>query len=164
MIRHSRLLNLLALLIIPATLFSTPLQDRANDVRVNAWVKPDKIKRGRTVQANVEMDIPKGLHVQSNRPLDKYLVATKLDIEVPTGVRVSTAIYPRPLLTNLKFAKGKKVSVFEGKALIRFNVTVPSSYSGSSAEIKGRLRFQACTDDACFAPITREVKMWINIE
>jgi hypothetical protein len=162
MIRHSRLL-ILALLIIPATLFSTPLQDRANDVRVNAWVKPDKIKRGRTVQANVEMDIPKGLHVQSNRPLDKYLVATKLDIEVPKGVRASTPIYPRALLTNLKFAKGK-VSVFEGKALIRFNVTVPSSYSGSSAEIKGRLRFQACTDDACFAPITREVKMWVNIE
>jgi len=132
MIRHSRLLNLLALLIIPATLFSTPLQDRANDVRVNAWAKPDKIKRGRTVQANVEMDIPKGLHVQSNKPLDKYLVATKLDIEVPKGVRVSTPIYPRPVLANLKFAKGK-VSVFEGKALIRFNVTVPPGYSGKSA-------------------------------
>ena len=163
MIKYSRLLNLLALLLIPATLYSTPLPDRANDVRVNAWVKPDKIKRGRTVQANVEMDIPKGLHVQSSRPLDKYLVATKLDVEAPTGVKVSAPMYPRPLTQQLNFSK-KPVSVYEGKPVIRFNVTVPASYSGNSAEIKGRLRFQACTNDACFPPVTREVKMWVNIE
>ena len=163
MIKYSRLLNLLALLLIPATLYSTPLPDRANDVRVNAWVKPDKIKRGRTVQGNVEMDIPKGLHVQSNKPLDKYLVATKLDVEAPPGVKVSAPTYPRALMQKLNFSKNT-VAVYEGKALIRFNVTVPASYSGNSAEIRGRLRFQACTNDACFAPVTREVKMWVNVE
>lgn len=163
MIKHSRLFSLFALLLIPATLYSTPLPQSANDVKVDAWVKPDKIKRGRSVQGNVQMDIPKGLHVQSNRPLEKYLIATKLEIEAPRGVRVSAPIYPRAVVQNLSFAKGK-VSVFEGRALIRFNVTVPASYTGNSAEIKGRLRFQACTDDVCFAPVTREVKMWVNLQ
>ena len=163
MIKHSRLFSLFALLLIPATLYSTPLPQSANDVKVDAWVKPDKIKRGRSVQGNVQMDIPKGLHVQSNRPLEKYLIATKLEIEAPKGVRVSAPIYPRAVVQNLSFAKGK-VSVFEGRALIRFNVTVPASYTGNSAEIKGRLRFQACTDDVCFAPVTREVKMWVNLQ
>ena len=163
MIKHSRLFSLLALLLIPATLYSTPLPQSANDVKVNAWVKPDRIKRGRVVQGNVEMDIPKGLHVQSNKPLEKYLIATYLAIEAPKGVKVSAPVYPRAINQTVKFSKSK-VAVFEGKALIRFNVTVPASYSEKSAEIRGRLRFQACNDDVCFAPVTREVKMWVNID
>ena len=109
------------------------------------------------------MEIPSGLHVQSNKPLDKYLVPTKLDIDAPQGVRVGGIIYPRPLMRKLKFSKNQ-VAVYEGRATIRFNVTVPASFNGNSAELKGRLRFQACNDEACFPPVTREVKMWLNVE
>ena len=45
---------------------------------------------------------------------------------------------------------------------MRFTVTVPRSFSGNSAELKGRLRYQACNDDTCFPPQTREVKMSLN--
>jgi Disulphide bond corrector protein DsbC len=163
MVKHKRLLLLLALLLFPAILHSTSLAQSAADINVSGWIKPDKIKRARSTKGNVVMEIPSGLHVQSNRPLDKFLVPTKLEIEAPQGVRVSSPIYPRAILRNLKFSKGK-VAVFEGRALIRFNVTVPASFSGNSAEIKGRLKFQACNDEACFPPVTREVKMWLNVE
>ena len=126
-------------------------------------VAPDKIKKGRIVRATVVMDIPNGLHVQSNKPLDKFLVATKLDVETPSGMQVGPISYPRPVMRNLKFSKGT-VAVFEGRAMLRFNVTVPANYSGGSGEIKGKLRFQACNDESCFPPITREVKMWLNVE
>jgi Disulphide bond corrector protein DsbC len=163
MVKHSRLFISLALLLIPATLYSTPLPQSAADVKVNGWVSPDKTRRGRSVQGTVVMEIPSGLHVQSSRPLDKFLVPTKLEIAAPQGVRVGAPIYPRAVLRSLKFSKGK-VSVYEGRAAIRFNVTIPASFAGNSAELKGRLRFQACNDDACFPPVTREVKMWVNVE
>ena len=115
------------------------------------------------MRATVLMDIPHGLHVQSNKPLDKFLVPTKLDVETPSGMSVGPISYPRPLMRKLKFSKGN-VAVYEGKAMIRFNVTVPANYSGGSGEIKGKLRFQACNDEACFPPVTREVKMWLNVE
>ena len=67
------------------------------------------------------------------------------------------------MMRNLKFSK-QAVAVFEGRAVLRFNVTVPANYNGSSGEIKGKLRFQACNDDSCFPPQTREVKMWLNVE
>jgi invasion protein IalB len=54
--------------------------------------------------------------------------------------------------------------VYEGRATMRFSVMVPANYNGGSGEIKGKVRFQACNDDACFAPVTREVKMWLNVE
>lgn len=154
---------LTALLLIPATLYSTPHPQSSDDVKVSGTLSPNKIKKGRTVQAHVTMEIPNGLHVQSNKPLDKFLIATKLDVETPAGMKVGPISYPRALMRSLKFSKGK-VAVFEGKAPIRFNVTVPVSYTGGSTEIRGKLRFQACNDDACFPPVTREVKMWLNVE
>ena len=124
---------------------------------------PDKVKKGRVVRASVTMDIPSGLHVQSSKPLDKFLVATKLDVETPSGLKVGPISYPRALMRKLKFSKSS-VAVYEGQAVIRFNVTVPANYSGGSGDIKGKLRFQACNDDSCFPPLTREVKMWLNVE
>jgi len=163
MIKHSRIVSLIILLLLPATLYSKPAPQSASDVNVSGAVAPDKIKKGRSVRATVVMDIPNGLHVQSNKPLDKFLVPTKLDVETPSGMNVGPISYPRPVMRKLKFSKGN-VTVYEGKTMIRFNVTVPANYSSGSGEIKGKLRFQACNDESCFPPVTREVKMWLNVE
>jgi len=165
MIKHSRLriFSLLVILLIPATFYSNPVPQSSTDVNVSGSIAPDKIKKGRLVRATVVMDIPSGLHVQSSKPLDKFLVATKLDVETPSGMKVGPISYPRALMRKLKFSKGM-VAVYEGKSIVRFNVTVPANYSGGSGEIKGKLRFQACNDESCFPPVTREVKMWLNVE
>lgn len=160
----SKTVLVLAVVLIPATFYSTPLPPQSsNDVKVSGSIAPDKTKKGRTVKANVVMEIPAGLHVQSSRPLDKFLIATKLDVETPSGMKVGPIVYPRALMRSLKFSKNK-VAVYEGRTSIRFSLTVPPSYSGGSGEIKGKLRFQACNDESCFPPVTREVKMWLNIE
>jgi len=165
MIKHSRLriFSLLVIVLIPATFYSNPVPQSSTDVNVSGSIAPDKIKKGRLVRATVVMDIPSGLHVQSSKPLDKFLVATKLDVETPSGMKVGPISYPRALMRKLKFSKGM-VAVYEGKSIVRFNVTVPANYSGGSGEIKGKLRFQACNDESCFPPVTREVKMWLNVE
>ena len=156
-------LSVFVVLLVPATLHSNPRPQSSSDVNVSGSLAPDKTKKGRVVRATVVMDIPSGLHVQSSKPLDKYLIATKLDVETPSGMKVGPVTYPRALMRNLKFSKSA-VAVYEGRAMIRFNVTVPANYSGSSGDIKGKLRFQACNDESCFPPVTREVKMWLNVE
>ena len=163
MINYFRPFLLVTFLIVPATLYSTPVPQSVDDIKVSGWASPDKTRRGSSVKANVVMEIPAGLHVQSSKPLDKFLVATKLSVEAPAGVRVSAPIYPRALMRNLKFSKGK-VAVYEGRAPIRFNVTIPANFSGNSAEIRAHLRFQACNDESCFPPVTREVKVSVNVE
>ena len=165
MIKHSkvRIFSLFVILLIPVTLYSNPAPQSSKDVKISGSIAPDKVKKGRVVRASVVMDIPHGLHVQSSKPLDKFLVPTKLDVETPSGMKVGPVSYPRALMRKLKFSKGM-VAVYEGKSIVRFNVTVPANYSGGSGEIKGKLRFQACNDEACFPPVTQEVKMWLNVE
>jgi hypothetical protein len=166
MIKHRKYFALLSVciaLLQPATLRSNPRPQSAADVNVSGSLTPDKTRKGRTIRGSVVMDIPSGLHVQSNKPLDKFLIPTKLELETPAGMKVGPISYPRAVMRNLKFSKGA-VAVFEGRATIRFNVTVPAGYKGGSGDISGKLRFQACTDESCFAPVTREVKMWLNVE
>ena len=162
MIKRSLLFKtflLAAVCLVPAQLYA----QSASDVNVSGSIAPDKIKKGRTVRATVLMEIPNGLHVQSNKPLDKFLIATTLDVEAPKGMTVGAVVYPRALMRSLKFSKSQ-VAVYEGRAMIRVPIRVPVDYSGGSGEIKGKLRFQACNDESCFPPVTREVKMWLNVE
>ena len=163
MTNHVRLLSVIVLLLLPITLHSNPIPQSAADIGVSGSLTPDKTKKGRTIKGSVVMDIPSGLHVQSNKPLDKFLIPTKLELETPSGMRVGPISYPRALMRNLKFSKAA-VAVYDGRATIRFTVNVPANYNGGSGEIKGKLRFQACTDESCFPPVTSEVKMWLTVE
>ncbi len=140
-----------------------PLPQSAPNIAVEGSLAPNKINRGRTVQGSIVMSIPSGYHANSNRPLEKFLIATQLQIEAPKGIRVGPVSYPRALLRSLKFSKSK-VSVFEGRTTMRFSVTVPRNFEGNSAELKAKLRFQSCNDDTCFPPQNREVKLWLNVE
>lgn len=153
----------IALLLVPGNFFAKPLPQSAPNIPVTGSLVSDKTQRGRTVQGTIVMDIPAGYHTNSNRPLERFLIATQLQIDAPKGIRVGPIVYPRPLLRSLKFSKNK-VSVFEGRTRIRFSVTLPRNYVGNSAELKARLRFQSCSDDLCFPPLTREVKLWLGVE
>ena len=163
MLKFSRALSFIVIILIPATFYSTPVPQSSADINISGSIAPDKVSKGRIVRARVVMEIPSGLHVQSSKPLDKFLVATKLDIETPSGMRVGPVSYPRAFMRKLKFSK-EMVAVYEGRAVLSFNVTVPQNYSGGSGDIKGKLRFQACNDESCFPPVTQEVKMWLNVE
>jgi DsbC/DsbD-like thiol-disulfide interchange protein len=152
-----------ALLLVPASPFATALPQSAPNIPVTGMLSQANAQRGRTVQGTISVDIPSGYHVNSNRPLEKFLIATQLQLEAPKGIRVGPVKYPRALLRSLKFSKSK-VSVFEGHTTMRFTVTVPRNFSGNSAELKARLRFQSCNDDLCFPPQTREVRLQLNVE
>jgi len=152
---------LAALFIVPFAAAARPPQSAPN-ITVNGQLAADKVGRGRTVQATITMDIPSGYHVNSNKPLEKFLVPTELKIEAPKGIRIGSVIYPRAVLRNFKFSKSK-VSVYEGRATMRFNVIVPAGFTGNSAELKAHLRYQSCNDEACFPPQTHDISMWLTV-
>ncbi len=157
------LLLIVAFLTTPSSFYSAPVTQSAPNIGVNGSLSANKIQRGRTVQATIVMDIPSGYHVNSSRPLEKFLIATQVKVEAPQGIRVGPVSYPRAVLRNFKFSKNR-VSVYEGRATMRFTVTVPRDVSTGSKEIKVRLRYQSCNDEVCFPPQSRELSLWLNVE
>jgi DsbC/DsbD-like thiol-disulfide interchange protein len=158
-----KLLFTITLLLIPTSFMATSPPQSAPDIGLSARLASDKVRKGGTVQGTVTMDIPSGYHVNSNRPLEKFLIASQLRIEAPNGMRVGTITYPRAVLRKLKFSKSK-VSVFEGRAVMRFSVTVPAGFASQAVELKAHIRYQACNDNLCFPPRSRDVSVWVTIQ
>jgi|SRR5215813_752219 len=148
------------ILIVLLNLTAAPLPQP--NIGLNGYFANDKAQRGRVVQAAIVIDIPAGYHINSNRPLESFLIATQLKVDAPAGVRVAPVSYPRPLLKSFKFSK-KQLSVYEGRAILRFNVTVPTNYAGGSIDLRSRVRLQSCNDEVCFPPKSQDVNMHIDI-
>jgi DsbC/DsbD-like thiol-disulfide interchange protein len=160
--RAGQLLLAATLLILPVNLCATPSPQSAPNIGVSGSLSANKLKRGRSVQGTITMEIPAGYHVNSSRPLEKFLVATQLKIEAPNGIRVGPVIYPRAVLRMFKFSKSR-VSVYEGRAIMRFSVSVPANAATGPAELKARLRYQSCNDEVCFPPRTQEVSLSLTV-
>lgn len=157
------LLLVAAFLVIPADIYSLSAPQTAPHINVSGSLSTNKANRGRAVRASVVMDIPSGYHVHSNKPLEKFLIPTQLRVEAPNGIRVGAISYPRAILRNFKFSKSR-VSVYEGRGTMRFNLTVPANASTGSSEIKLKLRYQSCNDEVCFPPQTKELSLWLTVE
>jgi hypothetical protein len=158
-----QLLFVTILILEPASFFANAVPQSAPKIGVNGLLPSSKTQRGRTVRASVVMDIPSGYHVNSNHPLEKFLVATNAQVEAPKGIRLGPVSYPGAVLRKFKFSKNR-VSVYEGRATMRFNVTVPRSFASGAVEVKVRLRYQSCNDELCFPPQTRGVSLWMTVE
>lgn len=148
------------LAILPQVFHAAPAPEP--NISVVGYFASDKVQRGRNVRVAMVIDIPSGYHINSNRPLESYLIATQLKVEAPRGVRVGAVSYPRPLLREFKFSE-KKLSVYEGQVRLRFTVTVPANYSGDSIELKASVRLQSCNDEVCFPPKTNSRNLRIEV-
>lgn len=153
----------ITLLCFPTGFDAIAKPQSAPNIGVTGYLSGGTANRERPAKAVVTMDIPSGFHVHSNRPLEKFLIATQLQIDAPKGVRIGPVSYPRAILRNLKFSKNR-VAVYEGRAVMRFNVTVPANFGSDSTELKARMRYQSCNDELCFPPQTREVTIPVKIK
>ena len=135
---------------------------QAPNVDAAGFYATDKAQRGRTIQAAFVIDIPRGFHVNSNRPLGKYAVPTVVRLEAPEGVKVSPITYPRSTVRRFKFSE-EQLAVYEGLTVMRFNVTVPANFSQGTMQLRARIKYQSCNDEVCFPPANRDVVMPIEI-
>ena len=143
---------------------SAPAQSSA--VGINGFFSVDPAQQASTFQAAVVLDIPEGLHVNSNRPLGKYAVPTVVKVEAPRGLKVTPVAYPVGRVRAFRFGDGtpeERLAVYEGRAIARFNVSVPADYEQGVARIRVSVRFQSCNDEVCFPPATRELTLPIAI-
>ncbi|MCA1566366.1 MAG: protein-disulfide reductase DsbD N-terminal domain-containing protein [Acidobacteria bacterium] len=139
---------------------ASPVVQGAN-IGVNGFFAADKAQRGRTVQAAVVLDIPRGFHVNANKAA-KFSIPTAVKIDAPKGLRVSPVAYPRAVVRRLGFSK-EALSLYEGRAVMRFNIIVPANYQTGLTELRAKVTYQSCNDEVCFPPTTREVKLGINV-
>ncbi|MDX6272728.1 MAG: uncharacterized protein QOD28_3951 [Acidobacteriota bacterium] len=143
-----------------STNLPAPVVQGAN-IGINGFFAADKAQRGRSVAAAVVLDIPRGFHVNANKAA-KFSIPTVLKIDAPKGLRVGAVSYPRAVVRRLGFSK-EALALYEGRAVMRFNIIVPANYQTGLTELRAKVTYQSCNDEVCFPPTTREVKLGINV-
>src|SRR6266478_5122937 len=140
LISRTFIVALLGVLIAIPSNFQAAPEPQPN-IGVNGYYANNRAQRGRTVQAAIVIDIPGGYHVNANRPLGN----------------------PHAIVRKLKAGNNEPLAVYEGRAILRFNVTVPANYQGGEVVLKARLRYQSCNDEVCFPPKNQDMDMGIGI-
>jgi DsbC/DsbD-like thiol-disulfide interchange protein len=156
------LFALLASLSVPGIPTAVAAPTPEPNISVVGYFATDKAQRGRPVRVAIVIDVPSGYHINSNRPLESYLIATSVKVEPENGLRAGVVTYPRPIMRTFIFSC-QQLSVYEGQARLKFNVPIPANYSDGSAKIKARVRLQSCNDEVCFPPKNYDLDLKIDV-
>lgn len=121
------------------------------------------VKRGGSTKGTIVMSIPGGLHVNSSRPNSEYAIPTVVSVSAGGGAKVGGVRYPRGV--NRKFAFSENtINVYEGRATFSFNLTVPANFKGNTVRVRAVVRYQACTDEVCYAPKSKEITLTAKVQ
>jgi hypothetical protein len=116
------------------------------------------VTRGKAARATVTLSIPGGLHVNSSRPNGEYAIPTVVKATSSAGVKIGGVNYPRG--TNRKFEFSEKpLNVYEGRVSFTFPVTASPTFRGRQIVVNVSVRYQACTNEVCYAPKTKSVTL-----
>lgn len=115
------------------------------------------VAKGKAARGTVILSIPGGLHVNSSRPGNRYQIPTNVRLSAQ-GARVSGPNYPRGINRKFQFSE-TTINVYEGTVRFPFTVTVPAGFRGNTVRVRAVVRYQACTDEVCYPPRTKEITM-----
>ena len=120
------------------------------------------VERGESARGSIVLSIPDGLHVNSNRPASEYAIPTSLRVS-GRGVRITGPTYPRGKNRKFQFSENT-INVYEGRVTFPFTVRVPSNFRGNTVRVNATVRYQACTDEVCYPPKSKQVTLTARVE
>jgi len=161
-IRAALLATLAIALTVPAVFVAARAQTTPPDISPKFLLATDKAPRGRTTSAAVVLNIPAGYHVNAHNPVSKFALPTKLEIDAPGGIKVSPVVYPRATVRRFSFSEDR-LGVYENRAMLRFNITVPPDQPTGTTELKAHVTYQSCSNQVCFPPVKRDISIPLEI-
>ena len=124
---------------------------------VSGSISKGRATKGRIARGYIVLKIPRGLHVNSYRPKSEYAIPTRVTVSA-VGAKAYGVTYPPGKTKRFSFSD-EPISVYEGRVVFGFKVRVPKGFRGRYLTVKARVRSQSCTDEVCYAPKTRTIKI-----
>ncbi len=112
---------------------------------------------GKTVRAKVVLSLPGGLHANSRYPGSEYAIPTTVTAR-GSGLRIGAVSYPRGLNRTFEFSSNP-INVYEGRTSFGFNITVPANYIRKTISVDVKVKYQACTNEVCYPPKTKDITL-----
>lgn len=120
-------------------------------------------KRDTDDQLSVTIDIKPGWHINAEKPLQDYLIGTRLTYQTSEGqdATLDELKYPEPKLTVLGFQRSE-LALYEGR--VSLSAKLPAFTNNSDMILPLTLDIQACNDEVCLPPETVALNLSIATE
>lgn len=118
------------------------------------------VKKGATVEVKLTATLNTGFHLNSHTPTEDYLIPLTLKWEGP--LEAVDVVYPTPQMEKYSF-DDKPLSVLTGQFPLVTKFKAPASASPGPVTLNGKIRYQACNNNSCFAPKTVPVTLTMQV-
>jgi hypothetical protein len=122
-----------------------------------------EIKAGSSAEVTLKLTIAGGYHINANPPSFPYLKATELDVPPAGGVTPGKPVYPSSVTRKFAFSKDP-LAVYEGETAIKLPLSAAAGAQKGAQTLKGRLRIQACDEEACYPPRIIETSIPLTVK
>jgi thioredoxin:protein disulfide reductase len=150
--------SILAKVVVGVLLFAGAVQCTDRVVSIRAIPSAEIPGAGKSTILTIELVIAKPFHINSNRPLQEFLIPTTLEIEPQPGVTFGKVEFP-PAPSRMLPVSDSPMSVFEGSVRITVPVTPAAGQYLKEILLKGKVRYQACNDNSCLPPVVESFNM-----
>jgi thiol:disulfide interchange protein DsbD len=122
-----------------------------------------RVTAGATASVPIRLDIQSGWHVNANPPAAEEMIPTTVEVAAAPGFTPDAARYPAGQRRKLSFAD-EELLVYDGSVTtLRVPVTVASGATPGAHVLHAKLRYQACNDQLCLAPVTIPFDLTIEV-
>jgi len=108
------------------------------------------VPAGKPSDVALHFRIAQGLHINSHKPKDEFLIPTTFSIPDGAGVHLAEANYPAGVDITLPLDPSTKLSVYTGEFTIQARIVA----AAGNHLVEAKLHFQACNSNTCMPPKT----------
>ncbi len=107
---------------------------------------------GKPAEVDLNFRVKDGFHVNSNRPNSELLIPTTLKLQPPTNLSAAAITFPPGKDISFPFDPSEKLNVYSDAFTVKAKLLAARTALTGNFTVHGELRYQACSDNACYPP------------
>ena len=124
---------------------------------------PATVTPGKPAEVELKFRVKEGFHVNSNQPKSELLIPTALKLEPPTNLAAENITYPPGKDISFPFDPSEKLNVYSDDFTVKAKLSATKAANPGNVTVHGQLRYQACSDNACFPPKNIPVQFDVQV-
>jgi hypothetical protein len=130
--------------------------------KVEVLTDRDGVKAGGEIRVAVRVTLDREFHVNSHVPSAEYLIPTSLELTSFEGLSPGEWEFPKGEMRTFPFSQDA-LSVYEGTFVILGSLKAAEGTPAAEKQVKGFLRYQACTAQRCYPPKKEEFSFPVRV-
>jgi thiol:disulfide interchange protein DsbD len=139
-----------------------PFSSPGELVQAETFASLNAFHPGSSGHIAIRVTVKDGWHINSNRPLDEYLIPTVLEVNAPDGITVTDILYPEAELAKLEISD-KKMSLYHGTVVLGAGIAIDETTLPGEYTVRLVVKYQGCNNMTCLEPSSAAANITIRV-